>query len=293
MQDRDPFYALGRIVKYRLRRTRRETMESEAFSAKVKKAVAGNFDRSYRLYQAFEHKHRFFYSLALQLAERIELRQGSKVLDVGCGSGISASALDERFHCRVLGVDLSAKMVAAGKSVCRSGNVRMQVGDGERLAEVVGNERFDYVLFNASIFILPDVDRALQGAFSCLRPGGKIAFSFFPDLQDETGLDLFRLAFERLGEPLPRFRVITDYPKACSALAHRCGNIVHHCWDRALDIEFLQDFFSIPAQSASLFPGRGYEARRELVGRLFATLEDRTDSGHIVWRMAEGIKTDL
>jgi hypothetical protein len=59
---------------------------------------------------------------------------------------------------------------------------------------------------------------------------------------------------------------------------------------RPLDIEFLQDFFSIPAQSASLFPERDYDTRRELVRRLFATLADVADLASVVWRMAEGIK---
>jgi hypothetical protein len=90
---------------------------------------------------------------------------------------------------------------------------------------------------------------------------------------------------------LPRFRVITGYAKAVEALESRCIEIRHHRWTRPLDIEFLQDFFSIPAQSASLFPGCDYEERRELATRLFRTLDDQTDTGHIVWRMAEGTKS--
>jgi len=41
---------------------------------------------------------------------------------------------------------------------------------------------------------------------------------FFYDLTVPAGDDLFAVAFQRLGEPLPRFRVITDYRKASSAL---------------------------------------------------------------------------
>jgi hypothetical protein len=50
------------------------------------------------------------------------------------------------------------------------------------------------------------------------------------------------------------------------------------------------DFFSIPAQSASLFPGRPYADRRRAVRRLFDTLGDMEGKGTIVWRMAEGTK---
>jgi len=265
-------------------------LSTEPFKSKVKQTVADNFDRSFRIYQAFEEKHHFFASLALKLADAIGLNERSRVLDVGCGNGISADALNKRFGCRVLGVDLSERMIAAGKARCPSPAIRLIQGDGENLSRIVADQRFDYVLYNASIFIFPDVAAALDQAFDCLLPGGKIAFSFYPQLLDEEDADLLPVAFERLGEPPPRFRVITDYEKASQALAARCGNIRHHRWERPLDIGFLQEFFSIPAQSTSLFPKRAYEERREMVGRLFAGLENKRDEGRIVWRMAEGLK---
>jgi len=265
-------------------------MESNSFNEKVKLNVKDNFDRSCEMYNWFEEKHHFFAALTLKLAESINLKPNSFVLDVGCGSGISAKVLNDRFSCRVLGVDLSEKMIEAGRLLCDSPDIRLEVGDGEKLADVAADRVFDYVLYNASIFIFPDVEQSIREAALSLRPRGKIAFSFYPFLEGESGKDLMTEAFGRLGEPAPRFRVITDYDKACRALSLHCERVVHHRWVRPLDIEFLQDFFSIPAQSASLFPGRGYEARRELVCRLFSTLSDSSDRASIVWRMAEGTK---
>lgn len=266
-------------------------MSSTAFSEKVKLNVAGHFDRSVEMYQAFEDRHHFFADLCITLARRIGLAPGSTVLDVGCGSGVSARILNECFSCRVLGVDLSAKMVTAGRStLAEFPDIRLVVGDGEQLGRVVNGQVFDYVLYNASIFIFPNVDQTLREAAACLRPGGKIAFSFYPDLVAETGEDLLALAFERLGQAPPRFRVISGYAETCRALARRCGPVVHEHWARPLDIRFLQDFFSIPAQSASLFPGCDVDTRREQVARLFATLSDKANGAAMVWRMASGVK---
>ena len=175
--------------------------------------------------------------------------------------------------------------------LCRGAGIELCVGDGENLSAVVDARSFDYALYNASIFIFPDVSKTIAESYRCLCNGGKIAFSFYPQLLGEDDADLFALAFERLGEPLPRFRVITGYAKACEALESRCEGICHHQWVRPLDIEILRDFFSIPAQSASLFPGHDYEARRELATQLFGTLDDQTETGRIVWRMAEGTKS--
>jgi SAM-dependent methyltransferase len=266
-------------------------VSTEDFNNKVKRNVADNFDRSIRMYQEFEDTHGFFNALALKMAEAIDLEARASVLDVGCGSGISARALNHRFGCRVLGVDLSPGMIAAGHLLCDGDDIQLLVGDGENLSAVVGDRRFDYALYNASIFIFPDVSKTIAESRKCLRPGGKIAFSFYPQLVGEGNEDLFDVAFRRLGEPLPRFRVITGYSKAAEALDHHCTSICHHRWERPLDTRFLQDFFSIPAQSASLFPNRGYEARCDLVKRLFATLADMTGKGRIVWRMAEGTKS--
>jgi len=266
-------------------------MNPEVFQAKVKKRVADNFDQSYQLYEDFEKKHHFFYDLTVKLAENIGLRSGSEVLDVGCGNGISALALHEKFSCQVMGVDLSARMVAAGQELHGSNpEICLVKGDGEQLVEVVGARRFDYVLYNASIFIFPDAERSIREAVSCLQPGGTIAFSFYPQLLNAAGDDLLDLAFQRLDMSLPRFRVITDFRKACLALEKYVHPVVHYQWVRPFDLEFLRDFFSIPAQSASLFPGKDYIARRELVSRLFATLEDVAPESSIIWRMAAGTK---
>lgn len=264
---------------------------SDSFKQKVKRNVAGNFDRSGRQYQDFEEKHRFFYTLALKLAENIDLQPGLSVLDAGCGSGISARALHDRFGCRLLGVDLSERMVAAGRALCPEPEIRLVVGDGERLVELADGQRFDYVLYNASIFIFPDVDRTFREAAACLRPGGKIAFSFYPELIGPEGEDLMREAFSRLGEPMPRYKVITGYDQAVQALERYCDNIFHYRWVRPLDLAFLNDFYAIPAQSASLFPGEDYETRLQSGAALLDTLEDMTGTGHIVWRMASGVKS--
>jgi ubiquinone/menaquinone biosynthesis C-methylase UbiE len=265
-------------------------MSNERFNQKVKRNVADNFDQSLQLYQAFEEKHGFFDRLTLKMAAAIGMPAGASVLDIGCGYGVSAVALNERLGCRVLGVDLSPEMISAGRKLCDDNAIQLVVGDGEDLAPIVNDRRFDYALYNASIFIFPDVSKTIAEAHRCLGAGGKIAFSFYPQLVGANDQDLFVEAFQRLGEPLPKFRVITDYPAASEALGQYCTNICHHRWVRSFDISFLQDFFSIPAQSASLFPGRDYEARCDLVNRLFAALEDRAGSASIVWRMAEGTK---
>lgn len=264
-------------------------MTSPEFCQKVKQNVTANFDESLDQYQAFEERHHLFANLAAALAERIRLRPGATVLDVGCGNGISSRVLHERYGCRVVGVDLSPKMVDDGRQRLRDvADVCLLVGDGDRLVEATGNERFDYALYNASIFIFPDVAQTIRSAAGCLKPGGEIAFSFYPSISGPDGEDLIGQAFGRIGLAPPRSRVITEYDAACRALESQCGTLRHHQWTQPLDMAFLKDFFSIPAQSASLFPGKPYDARRSMVVQLFDAVADSAGGGTIAWPMAQG-----
>lgn len=263
-------------------------MGSSDFSSKVKKNVSDNFDQSIAIYQNFEDKYHFFAELAARMAEWVGVRPGSSVLDLGCGNGISSRVLCEECHCRVLGIDISPKMVEAGQQMLNNlQDVRLVVGDAELPGETAGDQRFDYALYNAAIFVFPDVDQAIREAAACLNPEGVIAFSFYPLILGPDGGDLMDEAFRRTGYPVPKFRVITSYESACKALEEYKGQVTHHRWERSLDIAFLKDFFSIPAQSASLFPGVEYEERRQRVQKLFESIADESQRGSVVWRMAK------
>jgi SAM-dependent methyltransferase len=263
-------------------RTRRD------YCDRVKRNVTHNFDQSAEAYQAFEDQFHFFADLTLRLAGFIDMQPHCDVLDVGCGSGISARALHAAHDCRVLGVDLSPRMVQAGRALCASGPIDLVVGDGEQLVDLIGARRFDYVLYNASIFIFPDVDRTVRQAAACLRAGGKIAFSFYPDLSDAAGNDLLEEAFRFIGQPPPRHRVITTYAQACAALEAHCGPVTHGQWVQPWDIDLLKAFYAIPAQSASLFPGLPYAQRRERVAALLERLDD--GQTRAIWRMAQAAR---
>ena len=262
-------------------------MGSTDFSRKVKQNVSNNFDQSLTIYQDFEDRCHFFAEYAARMAEWMGIRPGSSVLDLGCGNGISSRVLCERFGCRVLGIDISPKMVEAGqRMLCDLEGVRLMVGDAELPGELTGEERFDYALYNASIFVFPDANQAVREAVKCLHQNAEIAFSFYPDILGANGEDLMDVAFRRLDFPPPKFRVITTYEAACKAMEEHKGAVNHTRWVQPLDVDFLKDFFSIPAQSSSLFPGLAYEDRRERVQQLFDAIADFAGKGSVVWRMA-------
>jgi SAM-dependent methyltransferase len=263
-----------------------------ALVARIKQVVAGNFDESFAIYDEFEQRYGFFAALTRALFRLTGLAEKSRVLDLGCGSGASSAVLAREFGCEVVGIDLSPKMVAHGRQTIADPRVKLLVGDAcdpaAALAAAGETERFAAALYNASIFIIPEVEKSLPAAAACLEPGGVIAFSHYPELVAADGSDLFAAAFARLGMPRPKKQTITDYAAARAGLAEYCGQIREAVYERPLDLDFLTAFFSIPAQSASLFPRLDYGARKIRARELFATLEPEAAGARMIWRLAAG-----
>ena len=263
---------------------------NDAIIRKIKKVVSGNFDKSFDHYQEFEERHHFFADLALRLAETCELKKGAKILDIGCGNGASAEVLSRELECRVLGLDLSPKMIENGRQRIKDTRIRLKVGDAVNPQAVVGEGEmdFDAALYNAAIFIIPDAAKSMLAASACLKPGGSLGFSFYPQILSENGVELFPIAFDRCALPRPKVQIITNYENALEGLRKCCKEVTEKAWKRPFSEDFLVDFFSITAQSVSLFPRLDYEERRELVPKLFAALKPEAEKALIVWRMAAG-----
>lgn len=158
-------------------------MSANGSSQKV--AVAGVFDRAAAAYD--EAGVDFFTPAGRDLVERAAPGPGDRVLDLGCGKGASALPAAERVgpEGTVLAVDLAPGMVAALQVRARSlglRNLTAVVGDAE--APPVAEGGWDLVLSSLTLFFLPDLDAALARYRELLRPGGRLAFSWFgPDDQ--------------------------------------------------------------------------------------------------------------
>ncbi|GAA2346245.1 class I SAM-dependent methyltransferase [Streptomyces violaceusniger] len=150
-----------------------------------KRALAQLFDRSAPTYERVGVEH--FADLGRRLVAYAELTGGQRVLDVGCGTGAvlvpAARAVGERGE--AIGVDISAGMVArAREELTRHGlhHARALVGDAETVAledAPVGPGSFDAVLAGISLFFFPRPRTAVARYHRLLKPGGRIAVSWW------------------------------------------------------------------------------------------------------------------
>jgi phosphatidylethanolamine/phosphatidyl-N-methylethanolamine N-methyltransferase len=105
--------------------------------------------------------------------ERMGIRPGDRVLEVGVGTGINTSMYPR--NCHVTGVDLSSSMLEkARERVAREGlrNVRLLEMDAQNLT--FADDSFDIVYAPYLVSVVPDPVQVAREMRRVCKPGGKI-----------------------------------------------------------------------------------------------------------------------
>jgi SAM-dependent methyltransferase len=106
-----------------------------------------------------------------------DLKVGETVLDLGSGAGIDVFLAAQKVgkNGLVIGVDLTADMVARGRQLAQEhgfDNVEFRQGDIERLP--VASATVDLIISNCVINLTPDKLASFQEIYRVLKPGGRI-----------------------------------------------------------------------------------------------------------------------
>lgn len=110
------------------------------------------------------------------LCEAVDLRAGSRVLDVACGSGNTAIAAARR-NCIVTGVDFVPELLERGRerATVERLHVDFEPGDAEQLP--YHDASFDVVLSTFGTMFAPDQERAAAEMIRVCRAGGKVGMA--------------------------------------------------------------------------------------------------------------------
>jgi SAM-dependent methyltransferase len=123
--------------------------------------------------------------------------EGTRLLDVGCGSGLACKIASER-GARVSGLDASPGLIEIARERLPQGDFRV----GDMVSLPWENDAFDTVTFINSLFFASNREAALREAGRVARPGARIAaISWAPPEQVES--IAYLAALEPLLPPLP------------------------------------------------------------------------------------------
>jgi len=258
--------------------------DREDFDKRFKTAVERNFDQSALVYDRFEEKHHLFESLTRRQLELIEPSCPERILDVGCGTGISTLALQRSLASgspNIYAIDISEVMLLRAKERCRDiPGVYFIRGDAERLSDYF-HETFDAIFYTASIFLLPRFADSLGQAVRLLVPGGVLSISYYSGLFDEHQEDAVRKVFPDLKYQYGAVP-IAELVSCLESMPDTKTTQVDYRFE--VGREFLFDFLSIPAQSAGFFPKLPYLERIPKIRELCDSLTGKVSPLFMGWK---------
>lgn len=114
-----------------------------------------------------------------ELADRLPIRAGQHIVDIGCGLGGPARYIAKRFQCKVSGVDITQPYVEAANRLTAllrmEDQVTIERGDGQRLP--YADAYFDGAYTLHVTMNVADRLRFFAEAFRVLKPGAFFALT--------------------------------------------------------------------------------------------------------------------
>jgi ubiquinone/menaquinone biosynthesis C-methylase UbiE len=138
--------------------------------------ITQRYDRLAGLITFFEWVLFLPRGLRREAVDRLGLRHGDRVLEIGCGTGRNFPYLRQAVgrSGKVYGVDLSSGMLRKARRICeQSGWNNFELTQGDA-ADFVSPEPLDAVFFSLSYNTMPHHLTVLRRAWSALRPGGRL-----------------------------------------------------------------------------------------------------------------------
>ncbi|XUJ36112.1 class I SAM-dependent methyltransferase [Bradyrhizobium japonicum] len=131
-----------------------------------------------------------------QLCEALDLRAGSKVLDVAAGNGNATLAAARRW-CDVTSTDYVAALLKRGRERAAAEHLMIEFREADAEALPFADASYDVVLSTFGVMFTPDQDKAASELARVCKSGGKIG------LANWTPQGFIGQVFKTIGKHLP------------------------------------------------------------------------------------------
>lgn len=101
--------------------------------------------------------------------------KGKSILDLGCGYGENSKLLLKRNASRVVGIDISKKMLNLAKKFNSDPKISYYCIDMENIDKI--EEKFDLIISSLAIHYVKDYNKLIKDVYNLLNDGGTFIFS--------------------------------------------------------------------------------------------------------------------
>ena len=108
-----------------------------------------------------------------KILELSEVKNGAKILDIGTGTGILISYLLEKSPSKLVGVDVSEKMIEVARKKYKDKNVKFIVSDIMDFNE----DKYDYIFIYSAYPHFKDKEKLFEHLSKLLNNDGKIVIA--------------------------------------------------------------------------------------------------------------------
>jgi ubiquinone/menaquinone biosynthesis C-methylase UbiE len=131
-----------------------------------------------------------------QLCETLDLRAGSKVLDVAAGNGMASLAAARRW-CDVTSTDYVPALLECGRARASADGLPIEFIEADAEYLPFGDSAFDVVVSTFGVMFTPNQEKAASELLRVCKPGGRIG------LANWTPEGFIGQVFKTLGKYLP------------------------------------------------------------------------------------------
>jgi len=149
-------------------------------------------------------KHVGGFAATDELLALCHIENAREVLNVGCGIGVGVAYIARKFGCRVVGVDISNKMIEWSRLRAREEKVEDKVEF--RVADVLElpfeADRFDAVIVESVLAFVEDKPRAIRECIRVTKPGGYVGLNESFWMKEPTP-EMVDLVQDSVGSSIP------------------------------------------------------------------------------------------
>jgi len=140
-----------------------------------------------------------------ELIELCHIDKDTYVLDVGCGVGMTACYIAKKYGCRVVGVDISGRMIDRANERAKredvEGKVEFQVADVQNLP--FEDALFDVVISESVTAFLEDKQSAISEYVRVTKPGGYVGLNETTWIKANPPTEVVEYVFHSAGANKP------------------------------------------------------------------------------------------